>query len=117
MKNVLKGINNRASDFIKQTQTNAKRISDNLLLTNIRFILFISLLAVFYIANTRYAERKMRQINELQKELKELDWQYMAAKSQLMKLSMQTEVTKIVEPIGLKPLTQPPKKIIIQEGE
>ena len=36
------------------------------------FLLFISGLAVFYIGNSYYAEKKIRKIEKLQKEIKEL---------------------------------------------
>lgn len=84
-----------------------------MLANNLRFILFLALLAVFYIANTRYAERNMRQINDLQQSLKELRWQYMTSKSKLMFRSKQSEVAKMVKSLGLKELSEPPKKITI----
>lgn len=84
-----------------------------MLANNLRFILFLALLAVFYIANTRYAERNMRQINTLNQNLKELRWQYMTAKSKLMFRSKQSEVAKMVKPLGLEELNEPPKKIVI----
>lgn len=80
---------------------------------NFRYILLVVLLAAVYIANARYAERQMRQINLLQREIKELRWQYMDNTSELMYKSKQTEVAKTVEHLGLKELRQPPKKIVI----
>lgn len=86
------------------------------LVTNLRYVLFVSLLALFYIANTHYAERNMRQVNKLQKELRELESQYMTSKSELMYKSKLTEVAKLVKPYGLRELTQPPKKIMIDKS-
>lgn len=83
------------------------------LMGNLRYVLFISALALFYIANTHYAEKNMRQINNLQKELRELESQYMTSKSELMYKSKLTEVAKLVKPYGLRELTKPPKKIVI----
>lgn len=86
------------------------------LVTNLRYVLFVSLFALFYIANTHYAEKNMRQINTLQKELRELESQYMTSKSELMYKSKLTEVAKLVKPYGLRELTKPPQKIVIEEG-
>ena len=83
------------------------------LVTNLRYVLFVSAIALFYIANTHYAERNMREINTLQKELRELESQYMTSKSELMYKSKLTEVAKLVKPYGLRELTKPPRKIVI----
>lgn len=85
------------------------------LVTNLRYVLFVSILALFYIANTHYAERNMREVSKLQKELRELESQYMTSKSELMYKSKLTEVAKLVKPYGLRELTKPPQKIIINK--
>ncbi len=82
---------------------------------NIRYILLISTLAILYIGNARYAERQLRKINEIQSRLKQLRWEYMSTTSDLMFKSKQTEVAKLVAPLGLEELKQPPKKIVIKE--
>jgi hypothetical protein len=84
------------------------------LVNNMRYILLIALLSIAYIANARYAERQMRHINALQRDLKELRWKYMDKASELMYKSKQTEVAKNVQHIGLEELRQPPKKIVIK---
>jgi hypothetical protein len=82
---------------------------------NFRYILLCVALAAIYIANARYAERQMRQMNTIQRELKELRWQYMSNASELMYKSKQTEIAKSVQHLGLEELRQPPKKIIVKE--
>lgn len=82
-------------------------------ITNIRYIAFIVVLAIIYIANTHYAERNLRKMSILQKDLKELRWQYMTSTSKLMFQSKQTEIAKLVEETGLKENIEPPKKIVI----
>lgn len=86
-------------------------------LANIRYLLFLAFLALIYIANTHYADRSMMAINQLQKELKELRWQYMTSKSQLMYKSKQTEVAKLVESLGLQEVQQPPSKITYTKNQ
>lgn len=104
-------------NVIKKIWSKINFDSREFLLSNIRYVLFVFCLGVFYIANMRYAEKNMRQINLLQKELKELRWQYMTSKSELMYQSNQTQVAKLVDSLGLEELTEPPKKIQIPAGE
>lgn len=87
----------------------------SLIANNLRYIFFLAFIAVIYIANARYAERSMRQLNTIQSELKELRWQYMTSKSKLMIRSKQSEVAKMVKPLGLEELNEPPKKIIVKD--
>ncbi|UYQ96007.1 FtsL-like putative cell division protein [Chitinophaga horti] len=57
----------------------------------------------------------MRRINKLGKEIKELKWEYLNLKSELMFNSKMSEVSKAVEPLGLKELSTPPQRIIVKE--
>jgi hypothetical protein len=80
------------------------------------FVLFLTVVALFYIANSYYAERKIRQINKINNELKELRSEYITSKSKLMFVSKQSEVAKTAEEMGLpiKESTTPPGKIIVK---
>lgn len=80
---------------------------------NLYFILFLAGLALLHIANNHYAENTIRRINSMEKQIKELRWTYMSAKSDLMRQSMQSEVARKVEPLGLEELKTPPYKIEI----
>jgi len=72
------------------------------------FFLFLSLLAVIYIYNGHYADNTIRQINRTAKEVKELQYEYTDVKGKVMGQSKQSELVKVVEPLGLKELTQSP---------
>ena len=78
---------------------------------NLPFIFFIATVGICYIANSHYAEKNVREIDQIEKQLNELRWEYMTTKSQLEYLSKQSEVATMVEPTGLKELREPPKKI------
>ncbi len=71
------------------------------------FILYLALLALLYITNSYYAQRDMIAIEKLKKELKELDYNYISTKSELMFISRQSEVSKKAAAIGLKETTVP----------
>lgn len=80
-------------------------------LKHVPFVLFLALIAILYIANGYYADDKIREVNKINNELKELRSEYISVKSDLMFVSKQSEVAKSVEPIGLKEPVVPPMKI------
>lgn len=92
-----------------------KMLKPENLVANMPYFLFLVLLAMIYISNTHSVEATFKQIDKVKNELKEIRWNYMSAKSDLMYKSKQTEVAKAVEPLGLKEITHPPKKIMLNE--
>ena len=90
-------------------------ISAELILKNLLFFIFLGMLAVIYIANTHYSEKKIKQIQKLEKELKQYRWQYMALKSEVMYNIKQSEIAKNVKQAGLSPNKKKPKKIVINK--
>lgn len=93
------------------------RINYRAITQNMPFILFLSALALVYIANSHLAEKKIRRINKLGREIKELKWEYLNVKSELMFRSKMSEVSKAVTPLGLKSLNSPPQKIELEKKE
>jgi hypothetical protein len=81
---------------------------------NVPFFLFLSVLAVIYIYNGHYADKTIRSINKVNRELKELHYEYKTLKSEVMFRSKQSELAKTVEPLGLKELVAPP--IILKDS-
>jgi len=81
------------------------------------FIVFIAFLAMIYIGNRHFAENNIRDIDKLSKEVKELSWDFKTLKADLMLKSTQTEVANEVDTLGLIEPNEPPKKIVIREGE
>jgi len=79
------------------------------------FILFLSVLILFYIANSYVAERTVRNIDKIKKEMKENRAEFISVKSEMMFRSKQSEVAKAAAPLQLKEATDPPRKIIVSE--
>lgn len=77
------------------------------------FIIFLSVLAVMYIGNRYHAEKVIRDINKLQTEVKNLRAEEITTASELMKISKQSEVARLVKEnnLGLEESTEPPIKI------
>jgi hypothetical protein len=72
------------------------------------FFLFLAVLAVIYIYNGHYADKTIRNINRTAKEVKELQYEYITVKSEVMFRSKPSELAKAVEPLGLKELATSP---------
>lgn len=81
------------------------------------FLIFLAMLAMVYIANRHFAEKTIRGIDKLNKEVKELSWDFKTLKADLMLKSTQTEVARQADTLGLKELVEPPKKIVIEIEE
>ena len=77
----------------------------------IPYLGYLTVLAIVYISNTYYAEKTFRQIETIKVELKELRFQYISSKSELMYYGKQTEIAKRVLSAGIKETTIPPFKI------
>ncbi len=88
-------------------------VTADALFKNVPYFLLITALGIIYIANAHYHLQLERTIDKREVELKELGWEYMTVKSNVMYQSKQSEVAKKVEVLGLKPLTEPPKVIEI----
>lgn len=79
------------------------------------FFLFLALLAICYISNGNYAIKKIRALNKVSDELKELRSEYIISKSELMFISKQSEVAKATLALGIKESVVPPKKIVVKK--
>jgi hypothetical protein len=79
------------------------------------FVLFLAFLGMVYIANRHLAERNIRDIDKITKEVKELSWDYKTAKADLAFKSTLTQVAKRVDTLGIKESMQPPQKITADE--
>jgi cell division protein FtsL len=80
---------------------------------NIPFFLFLSVLAVLYIANGHQSDKTIRRINSTTSELKELQYEYKTLKSEVMYRSQEAQVVKAAEPLGLKVSKDMPARISI----
>lgn len=91
--------------------------SEKIILGNLPYILLLTVLGAFYIANRFHAEKIIRRTDILQQEVKELRTEAMATSSELMYISKQSEVSRLINQrgLGLKELKKPPYKLIVKE--
>lgn len=93
----------------QQVQAGWKRwLNYQSIVKQVPFFLFLAMLAVVYIFNGHYADKTIRDINRTSKEVKELKYEYITVKSEVMFRSKPSELVKAVEPLGLKELAEPP---------
>jgi hypothetical protein len=79
------------------------------------FLLYIALLGMIYIGNTHLAERNVRDIGKINKEVKELGWDYKVSKADLAFKSTYSEIKKRVDTMGIRSSLTPPQKINVRE--
>jgi len=84
---------------------------------NWRFIVFLILLAIIMIANNNNVDQKVFKIIQLTGEVKELRSEFVDRRSELMKLKMESTVTKKMAAKGILPASVPPVKVIIKKKE
>jgi Bacteriodetes cell division protein (FtsL-like) len=82
-----------------------------------RFILLLVLIAFISIANRNHAEKKVILLNRLQSDVKELRAKSITISSDLVRISRQSEVVRLVKryELGLEENLDPPKKLIEPE--
>jgi hypothetical protein len=83
----------------------------------LNYIVFLAAVGVVYISNSYYAESIVRRIDDMNRELKELHYEYISSKSKVMNQSKQSVIIKKLENSGLKESVEPVRKIIANKKE
>ena len=88
-------------------------LADTVLRKNIGFILFLTLLGILYIANGYNTEKLFMKKVALEKELSDLRFESVTTSSELMRISVPSEVERRVKEAGLDLVQskEPPIKI------
>ncbi|MBS1730380.1 MAG: hypothetical protein JSS67_06335 [Bacteroidetes bacterium] len=86
-------------------------ISYTWILKNMPFFLFLTLLAVLYIANGHAADNTIRDINKTAEDLKELQYEYKSLKSREIFQSREDQLVQSALPLGLKISDEAPMHI------
>jgi len=81
------------------------------------FLMYLALLGMIYIGNMHLAEKTIRDIDDITKEVKERGWDYKTAKAEMAFKSTLTEVAKRADTLGVRQSVEPPQKITVKEEE
>jgi len=114
----LPGKKNRQGGFFSLLDKILKIDEDLQDVLHIRFlpqILFVCFLAVLYIGSRHYAEKKIRNITNLEREVEDLRADYTTLKADYMFASKQSEVAKKAKEIGLIDSKETPEIIVVKE--
>jgi hypothetical protein len=83
----------------------------------LRIIYFGFVLGLIYIANSFYAIKTFRQINAVERELKELKYEYINAQSAFTDSTKQSRIIRRAAQLGLHESMAPPQKITVDRKE
>ena len=88
-------------------------LADKVIRRNIAFILFLTFLGIFYIANGYSTEKLYKKKVKMEREVRELRFESITTAARLMFISKQSEVKKRVneEGLNLQESKEPPLKL------
>ena len=106
----------RTGSFIKELLSGSM-VTERIILKNIWYVLLLTLLAAIYIGNRFHAEKITREAAKLQREVKDLQAESLSTSADLMFVSRQSEVYRLVKERGLnlEELKTPPFKLLVDK--
>ncbi len=102
---------------VKQTLYNilkGKFLVDEDAKKNWGFIIFLTVLALLMITSSHQIDTKVQKISTLNKDMRRLRSQFVASRSDLMKLKMESSISKRLAENGLYISQTPPQKIKVR---
>jgi len=106
----------KSGSFIKEILSGSM-MSEKIILKNLGYIAFVTVLAALYIGNRFHAERLTREITKLQKDVNDLRAESLSTSADLMNVSKQSEVFRMVKEKGLdlEEIKIPPYKLLVKK--
>jgi hypothetical protein len=104
----------KTGSFMKELLSGSM-VTEKIILKNIWYVLLLTLLAAIYIGNRFHAEKITRETTRLQREVKDLRAESLSTSADLMFVSRQSEVYRLVRERGLnlEELKEPPYKLLV----
>ena len=104
----------KTGTFVKELLSGSM-VSEKIILKNLGYVSFLTLLLVIYIGNRFHAEKITRETTKIQKEVKDLRAEALSTSADLMYISKQSEVYRLVKEkgINLEELKTPPFKLLV----
>lgn len=106
----------KTASFVKELLSGSM-ISEKLILKNLGYVSLLTLLAAIYIGNRFHAEKLTRETSRLQREVKDLRAEALSTSADLMYVSRQSEVYRMVREKGLnlEEMKTPPYKLLVNK--
>jgi hypothetical protein len=107
---------NNTGSFVKELLSGTM-VSEKIILQNLGYIVLVTFLLAFYIGNRFHAEKITRESGRLQREVKDLRAEALSISADLMYISRQSEVYRLVKEKGLnlEELKTPPYKLLVNK--
>jgi cell division protein FtsL len=108
--------NIKTGSFLKELLSGSM-VTEKIILKNLWYVMLVTFLAAVYIGNRFHAERITRETAQIQKEVKELRAESLSISADLMYISRQSEVIKLIKERGLnlEELKTPPYKLLVDK--
>lgn len=108
--------NVKTGSFLKELLSGST-VTEKIILKNLWYVMLVTFLAAVYIGNRFHAEKITRETAQLQREVKELRAESLSISADLMYVSRQSEVVKLVKSRGLnlEELKTPPFKLLVDK--
>jgi hypothetical protein len=102
--------------FIKELLSGSM-VSEKIILKNFGYVSLVTVLLAIYIGNRFHAEKITRESSKLLREVKDLKAEAISTSADLMYVSRQSEVYKLVREKGLnlEELKAPPYKLLVNK--
>lgn len=100
----------------KERQKKSRILGTDIIFMNLPYLLFLAFLGVIYISNTHAAERKLRDVQGLKKDIKEAKSEYISIQQKIMHGATQTELQKKTLNDDLKENRSVPEKLVINRS-
>jgi hypothetical protein len=109
--------NSSKTENISKSRTRNVLLSQQVLVKNIPFFLYLACLAILYIYNGHRVEKTIKDISKTSKELKESQFEYKMLRSEWMFSTKQSEVVKSAAPFGLIETDEPPVNLDLKKHQ
>ena len=80
---------------------------------NVGYFLFVALLTAIYIGNVHVVQRKVRDVQQLSKDLQKTKWEYFTIQANSLEEGKISNVKEKVGDLGLKVVSTKPEKLIV----
>ena len=106
----------RTGSFMKELLSGSM-VSEKIILRNFGYVSLITVLLAIYIGNRFHAEKITRETGKLLREVKDLRAEALSTSADLMYMSRQSEVFRLVRENGLnlEELKSPPYKLLVSK--
>lgn len=103
---------NQPKKDIKKGKSPKKGLKAHLVDNYLRFVVFLAIIGLVYIWNSHYAEKQVKEMAKLKKEVKQLKSKYLEKRATLSAGTQYTVIRDQADSLGLKKISEPAFKLV-----